>query len=72
MVVLQAGAAAEGDGGQLGAGCYVNYVGYVGYVFTWYRVPGTSAPQVQEMPPRICTLRVSLEGKTPTGPGLTV
>ena len=30
------------------------------------------APQVQEMPPRVGTLRAGLEGKTPTGAGLKV
>ena len=45
-------------------GCYASYVSYVSYA--------SAVPQVQEMPPRVCTLRVSLEGKTPTGAGLKV
>ena len=44
-------------------GCYDSYVSYVSY---------SAVPQVQEMPPRVCTLRVNLEGKTPTGAGLKV
>ena len=45
------------------------YAGYVVYVGSYVDNYVFKVPSVQEMPPRVCTLRVGLEGKTPQVPG---